>query len=151
MGIPDHLTCLLKKLYKCQEATESDMKQLTGTKLGKEYDKTVSCHHAYLIYMKSTSYEILDWMNHKLESRLPGEISTASFMQIIPLSRQKEELKCLLMVKAESEKAGLNLNMKNLRSWHLVACTTTWKIEGGKVGAVTGFILFVSKITADDD
>ena len=64
---------------------ELNMEQWTGSKLGKDYVKAVYCHPAYLTYMQSTSYVILDWMNHKLESRLPGEISTASDMQIIPL------------------------------------------------------------------
>ena len=47
----------------------------TGSKLGKEYDKAVHCHPAYLTYMQSTSWEMPGWMKHKLESRLPGEIS----------------------------------------------------------------------------
>ena len=54
---------------------ELDMKPWTGSKLGKEYVKAVYCHSAYLTYMQSTSYEMLDWMKHKLESRLSGEIS----------------------------------------------------------------------------
>ena len=62
---------------------ELNMEQWPGSKLGKDYVKAVYCHPAYLTYMQSTSYVILDWMNHKLESRLPGEISTASDMQII--------------------------------------------------------------------
>ena len=55
MGIPDHLTCLLRNLYTSQEATEPDMEQGTGSKLGKEYIKAVYCHLAYLTYMQSTS------------------------------------------------------------------------------------------------
>ena len=55
MGIPGHTTCLLRNLYAGQEATESDMKQQTGSKLGKEYVKAVYCHPAYLTYMQSTS------------------------------------------------------------------------------------------------
>ena len=51
------------------------MKQQTGTKLGKEYFKAIYCHSAYVTYMQSTSYEMLGWMKHKLESRLPGETS----------------------------------------------------------------------------
>ena len=77
MGAPDHLTCLLRNLYVGQEAivrTRHDMEHLTGSKLGKEYDKAAYCHPAYLTYMQSTSWEIPSWMNHKLESRLPGEI-----------------------------------------------------------------------------
>ena len=61
------------------------MEQQTGSKLGKEYVKAVYCHLAYLIYMQSTSQEMLGWMKHKLESRLPEEISTTSDMQMIPL------------------------------------------------------------------
>ena len=63
---------------------ELDMEQQTGSKLGKEYIKTVYCHPAYLTYMKSTSCEILGWMNHKLESGLLGEKSVTSDMQITP-------------------------------------------------------------------
>ena len=59
------------------------MEQLIGSKLEKEYDKAVNLHSAYLIYMQSTSYEIPGWINHKLESRLLGEISTTSHMQMI--------------------------------------------------------------------
>ena len=68
MGIPYHFTCLLRNLYAGQEATELDMEQQTGSKLGKEYVKAVYCHPAYLTYMKSTC-KILGWMNHRLESR----------------------------------------------------------------------------------
>ena len=62
MGISDHLTCLLRKLYACQEA----------------------CHPVYLTYMQSTSRKIPGWMKHKLESRLPEEISTISDTQMTP-------------------------------------------------------------------
>ena len=62
---------------------EPDMEQLTGSKLGKEYIKAVYCHPAILTYMQSTSCEMLGWRKHKMESRLPGEISMTSDMQII--------------------------------------------------------------------
>ena len=55
MGLPDRLTCLLRILYAGQEATELDMEQQTGSKLGKEYVKAIYCHPAYLTYMHSTS------------------------------------------------------------------------------------------------
>ena len=55
---------------------EPDMEQVIGSKLRKEYDKAVHCHPAYLTYVQSALCNILGWMNHKLESRLPGEIST---------------------------------------------------------------------------
>ena len=54
MGIPDHLTCLLRNLYAGQEETELDMEQQTGSKSGKEYVKAVYCHPDYLTYMQST-------------------------------------------------------------------------------------------------
>ena len=63
---------------------ELDMEQQTGSKSGKEYIKAVYCYPAYLTYMQNTSWEMLGWMNHKLESRLPGEISITSDMQMIP-------------------------------------------------------------------
>ena len=56
MGIPDHLTCLLRNLYACQEAiVRTGMEQQTGSKLGNAYVKAVYCHPAYLTYMQSTS------------------------------------------------------------------------------------------------
>ena len=58
IGIPNHLTCLLRNLYASQEATEPDMEQQTGSKLGKEYIKAVYCHPAYLTFMQSTSCEM---------------------------------------------------------------------------------------------
>ena len=70
----------------CQEATARALhEQLTDSKLGKEYDKAVCCHSAYLTYMQSTSCEVLAWKSHKLKSRLSGEISTTSYMHMIPL------------------------------------------------------------------
>ena len=85
MGIPDHLTCLLRNLYAGQEEQlDLDMEKQIGSKLGKEYVKAVYCNPAYLTYMQSTSKEMLDWMKHKLESRLLGEISITSDMQMIP-------------------------------------------------------------------
>ena len=89
MGIPDHLTCLLRNLYIGQEATEVDMEQWTGSKLGKEYIKAVYCHPAYLTYMQSTSQEMLDWMKYNLESRSLGEISITLGMQMTPPLWQK--------------------------------------------------------------
>ena len=67
-----------------KQQLEMDMEQRTGSKSGKEYVKAVYCHPAYLNYMQSTSCEMPGWMKHKLESRLPGEISITSDMQIIP-------------------------------------------------------------------
>ena len=87
MEITDHPTCLLRNLYADQEATvRMGMEQRTDSKLGKEYIKAVYCHPAYLTYMQSISCEVLGWMKHKLESRLPGRISVTSDIQItLPL------------------------------------------------------------------
>ena len=64
-----------------KQQLELDVEQQTGSKLGKEYIKAVYCHPAFLTYMHSTSWGMLDWMKHKLELRFPGEISTTSDMQ----------------------------------------------------------------------
>ena len=64
------------------------IEQQTGSKLEKEYVKAVYCNPAYLTYMQSTSCETLGWMKHKLELRLPGEISKTSDMQMTPPLRQ---------------------------------------------------------------
>ena len=63
---------------------EPDMEQWTDKNMGKEYVKDIYCHPAYLTYMQSTSLEMPGWMKHKLESRLPGEISISSDGHMIP-------------------------------------------------------------------
>ena len=101
-----------------KQQLESHMEQRAGSKLGKEYVKAIYWHPAYLTFM------------HKLESRLPGEISITLDMQMTPHLWQKEWLKSLLMkVKEESEKAGLKLNIqktKNMAS----GLITSWQIDG---------------------
>ena len=72
-----------------KQQLESDMEQQTGSKLGKEYIKAEYSHLAYFTYMQSTLREMLGWMKNKLESRLPGEISITSDMQMIPPLWQK--------------------------------------------------------------
>ena len=72
-----------------KQQLEPDMEQQTGSKLGKEYLKAVYCHPAYLTYMQSTSCEMPGWMTHKLESKLLGEISVTSDMQMTPPLWQK--------------------------------------------------------------
>ena len=72
-----------------KQQLEPDTEQHTGSKLGKEYIKAVYCHPACLTSMQSVSCEMLDWMKHKLESRLPGEVSVTSDMQMIPPLWQK--------------------------------------------------------------
>ena len=76
-----------------KQQLELDMEQQTGSKLGKEYNNAVYCHPAYLTYMQSTSSETPGWMKNKRDSRLLGEISIASDMQIILFSRKRKRTK----------------------------------------------------------
>ena len=72
-----------------KQKLEPDMEKQTGFKLEKEYVKVVYCHTAYLTYMQSASCEMPGWMKQKLQSRLLGEISVTSDMQMTPPSWQK--------------------------------------------------------------
>ena len=72
-----------------KQQLEPDMEQHSGSKLGKEYIKSIYCHPAYLTYMQRTSGKMRDWMKHKLESRLPGEILITSDVQMTPPLWQK--------------------------------------------------------------
>ena len=88
MGIPDHLICFLRNqgqdMQVKKQQLELDVEQQTGSKLGKEYVKPIYCFPAYLTYIQSTSCEMPGWMKHKLELRLPGEISITSGIQMTP-------------------------------------------------------------------
>ena len=94
---------------------------------------------------------MLGWMKQKLESRLPGEISITSDMQMTPplMAESEEELKSLLMkVKEESEKSGLKLNIqkaKNMASGPIAS----WQIDGERMETVTDFIFLGSEITVN--
>ena len=90
-----------------KQQLELDMEQQTGSKQGKEYVKVVYCHPAYLTYMQSTSCEILGWMKHKLESRLPEEISITSDMQMTPPLWQKGRENKELLDKMKEERKKL--------------------------------------------
>ena len=74
-----------------KQQLEPYMEQQTGSRLGKEYVKAVYCHLAYLTHMQSISCESQGWMKHKLESRLPGEITITSDMQMIPLKAEAKK------------------------------------------------------------
>ena len=89
------------------------------------------------------------WMKHKLESRFPGEISITSDKDTTLMAESEEELRSLLM-KEESEKAGLNLNIQKT---NIMASSpiTSWQIDGETMETVTDFIFLGSKITADGD
>ena len=92
----------------------------------------------------------LGWMNHKLESKLSGEISITSDMRMISPLWQKVKKSLLMKVKEESEKAGLKLNIENTK---IMASgpITSWQIDGETVETVTDFIFLGSKITVDSN
>ena len=117
-----------------KQQIEMHMKQWTGFKLGKEYVKAVYCHSAYLTYLQNISWKMLDWMNHKLESRLLWEISiNLRYTGYTTLVAESErELRRLLMkVEEENEKAFLKLNVQ--KSKIMASCPiTSWQI--GKSG-----------------
>ena len=125
-----------------KQQLELDMEQQTGSKSGKEY-KAVYCHPASLTYMQSTSWETRDWMKHKLESRLSGEISNlrdaddTTFM-----AESEEELKSLLMkVKEESETVGLKLIIHKTKIMGS-GPITSWQIDVETMETVTDFIFW---------
>ena len=90
MGIPDNWPASWEICVQVKKPQlELDLEQQTSSKSRKEYVKAVYCHPDYLTYMQSTSWEMLDWMKHKLESRLLGEISVTSGMQMTPPLWQK--------------------------------------------------------------
>ena len=74
-----------------KQQLEPDMEKWTGSKLGKEYVKAIYYHHTYVTSMQNTACEMLGWIKHKLESRLPGEISTASDTHMIPPNGRKQK------------------------------------------------------------
>ena len=105
-----------------KQQLEQDMEQQTGSKSEKKYVKPVYCHPAYLTCMQSTSWEMPDWMKHKLVSKLPGEISITSDTQMTPLSLQKARGTKEPLDESERgewKKLAWNSMFKKLRSWHL--------------------------------
>ena len=114
-----------------KQQLERNMEQLTGSKLGKEYVKTVYCHPAYSTYMQSTSCEMVFWMNHKLGSKLLGEIPTTSDMQTIHSNgrRQRRTIEPLDEDKEESKKADLKLYSQKT---NIMASgpITSWQLKG---------------------
>ena len=90
MGLPDHPSCLLRNLYAGQETRVRTGRGTTAWFQTKEFIKAVYCHLAYLTYMQSTSCEMPGRTKHKLESKLPGEISITSDMQMTPPYGRKQ-------------------------------------------------------------
>ena len=112
---------------------ELDVEQWIVSKLWKEYIKVVYCLPAYLTYMQSTSYKMLGWMTHKLESKLLRDVNNLRYADDTTLmAESEEELKNLLMkVKEGSEKAGLKLNIQKAKILAL-GPITSWQINGEK-------------------
>ena len=130
-----------------KQRLELDMEQQTGSKMGKECMKAVYCHPAYLTYMQSASSEMPGWMKHKLESRLPGEISITSDTQMTPPLWEKAKKKN----PDESETGVENVSLKlNIQKTKIMASgpITSWQVDGG---TVADLIFFGSKITANRD
>ena len=117
MGIPDHLSCLLRNLYAGQEVTEPDMEQWTSSKLRKEYIKAVYCHPAYF-----NLYAEYIMRNAGLEEAQAGikiakrNINNLRYAGNTTLMAESKQLKSLLMkVKEESEKVCLKLNIRKTK------------------------------------
>ena len=130
MGIPDHLTCLLRNLYAGQKATEVDMEQQTGSKLGKEYVKAVYCQPAYLTYAE---YIVRNPGLEEAQARIKiagRNINNLRYADDTTLmAESEEELNSLLMkVKEESKKVGLKLNIQKTK---IMASgpMTSWQID----------------------
>ena len=114
MGIPDLLNYLQRNLDGAQEATvRTRHGSMDWFEIGKEYVKAVYCHPAYLTCMQNTSCEMPGWMKHKLESRLQGEISRTSDMQMAPSEEEFKE-PCD-EGKEKRGKVGLNLNIQKTK------------------------------------
>ena len=135
-----------------KQQSEPDMEEWTGSKLGKQYVKAVYCHSAYLTYMQSISCEMLGWMKHKLESRLLGEISITSDMQMTPpYGRKRRGTKEPL---DESERGECKADLKvNIQKPKIMASSPiiSWQIDGETMETVTDIFFLGSRITADSD
>ena len=136
-----------------KQQLEPDMKQQTGSKLGKEYIKAVYCHPACLTYVQSTSCEMPGLDEVQAGNKIAGRnINNFRYADDTTLMEEREEeLKSLLMkVKEESENVGLKLHIQKAK---IMASgpITSWEIDGETVETVPDFIFFGSKITADGD
>ena len=121
-----------------KQQVELDMKQQTGSKLGKEYLKAAYCHPAYLTYMQSTLWEMLGWI--KIARSNINHLRYADDTTL--MAESEEELKSLLVkVKEESEKVDLKLNIQKTK---IMASgpITSWKIEGRNNGNSERLLFF---------
>ena len=148
MGIPDHLTCLLRNLYAGQDAAVRTGHRTTDWF---QIEKGV-CQGCILSPCLFNLYAEYIMRNSGLESRLPGEISiTADADDTTLMAESEEELKSLLMkVKEESEKVGLKLNIQKTKIM-ASGSITSWEIDGETVETVSEFAVLGSKMTVDGD
>ena len=144
MGIPDHVTCLLRNLYGGQDAA---VRTRHGTMNWFQIEKGVhqGCILSSWLFndIQNISCKMPGWMKHKLESRLPGEISIT--LDDTTLTAESKELKSLLMkVKEESEKVDLKLNIQKTK---ITASgpITSWQIDGETVETMADFIFWAPK------
>ena len=152
MGIPDHLTCLLRNCMQVKkQQLELDTEQQTGSKLGKEYVCILSpcLFNLYAEYiMRNAGLEEAQ-AGIKIAGRNVSNLRYADDTTL--MAESKEELKSLLMkVKEESEKVGLKLSIQKTK---IMASgpISSWQIDGETMETARDFILGVSKITADGD
>ena len=134
-----------------KQQLETDMEQLSGSKLGKEYVKAVYCHPAYLTYMQSTSCKILDWMKNSWNQDCRRNINNLRYADDTTLmAESEEELKSLEMKLKESEKAGLKLNMQKTEIM-VSNPITSWQIDEETMENIDRLYFLGLKITADGD
>ena len=156
MGIPDHLTCLLRNLYPGQKAKgatmlELHMEQQTGSKLGKECIKAVSRLPSFF-----NLYAEYIMQNAKLDEAKAGiriagrNIRNIRYADDTILMAESKEEHLLMKVKEESEEAGLKLNIQKAKIM-VSGPITSWQIDGETMETVRYFIFLGSKITADSD
>ena len=127
-----------------------DMEQHNWFQIGKGVRQAVCCPPAYLTSMQSTSRETLGWRKHKLESRLTGEISITSDMQMTPPYGRKWNQRASWKWKRRV-KSWLKIQHSKKPKIMASGPITSWQIDGETVETVTDFILGGSKITADGE
>ena len=135
-----------------KQQLEQDMEQWTGSKLGKEYIKAIYCHPAYLYaeYILQNAGLDESQAGIKIAGRIVNNLRYADDTTLV--AESEEELKSVMSrIKEESEKAVLKLNRLSKNEDHGICPITSRQIDGEKVETVGDFIVFCSKITADDD
>ena len=135
-----------------KQQLEPDTEQWTDSKLGKDYFKAIYYHPAYLIYIQSTSCKMLGWMKHKLESRLQGEISITSDMQMTPplCKKQRGTTESLDESEREEWKSCLKTRIQKMKIISSGSITSQ-QIDEETMGTVRDFIFLGSRITEDTD